>query len=78
MAPGVDTQPQPAAAQPKAANGGPVDRVKANELKENKVADRLGAQDMYIDGEKDTDWYHCTTQPVNPQRPPTRLHNLAD
>lgn len=62
MAPGVETQAQPQAPHQKAANGsdGAVDRVKANELAENKIAGRLGAQDMYIDGEKDTDWYHCT------------------
>jgi 2,4'-dihydroxyacetophenone dioxygenase len=35
-----------------------VDRVKANEIAEDKIADRLGAKDMYVDGEKDTEWYH--------------------
>lgn len=60
MAPGVDTQAQPQAPHEKNANGnGAVDRVKANEMAEDKIAGRLGAQDMYISAEKDTDWYHC-------------------
>ena len=45
----------------KAANGdGKIDRVKANELKEDKIATHLGAADTYIDAEKDTLWYHWT------------------
>lgn len=36
------------------------ERVRRNELKENKIADRLGAPDVYTDGEKDTEWYHWT------------------
>jgi 2,4'-dihydroxyacetophenone dioxygenase len=34
------------------------DRVRNNEISEMEIADRLGGKDMYIDGEKDTDWYH--------------------
>jgi hypothetical protein len=56
MAPSVDVQSAPE--QPiKSANGGrapAVDRVKANEIADDKIADRLGAKDMYIDAEKDT------------------------
>ena len=37
-----------------------VDRVKVNESKEDNIADRLGAADTYIDGEKDTCWYNWT------------------
>lgn len=36
------------------------ERVRNNELKEMDIANRLGAEDVYIDGEKDTDWYHWT------------------
>ena len=36
------------------------DRVRNNEIKEMEIADQLGGQDMYIDSEKDTDWYHWT------------------
>lgn len=36
------------------------DRVRNNELKEMEIASQLGGVDMYIDGEKDTDWYHWT------------------
>lgn len=35
-----------------------VDRVKRNEQLEDKLADEFGAPDVYIDGEKDTCWYH--------------------
>jgi len=60
MAPPAATEAAPLP-QTKSANGDETtDRVKANELKENKIADRLGAADTYIDGEKDTCWYHWT------------------
>lgn len=34
------------------------DRVRNNEIKEMEIAERLGGTDMYIDAEKDTEWYH--------------------
>ena len=36
------------------------DRVNNNEVKEDEIAERLGAADVYIDGEKDTLWYNWT------------------
>ena len=41
-------------------NQSEAERVKNNELAENKLADEYGAPDVYIDGEKDTLWYHWT------------------
>ena len=41
-------------------NGQKVDRVKQNEIKENKLAIEYGAPDVYVDGEADTCWYHWT------------------
>lgn len=35
-----------------------VARVEQEALKDLEVADRLGAPDVYIDGEKDTEWVH--------------------
>jgi hypothetical protein len=37
-----------------------IERVEAAAQKEMEVADRLGAPDVYINGEEDTDWYHWT------------------
>ncbi|KIX08472.1 uncharacterized protein Z518_03128 [Rhinocladiella mackenziei CBS 650.93] len=34
------------------------DKVRANELKELRIAETLGAEDVYIDAETDTLWYH--------------------
>ena len=39
---------------------GATDRVKKNELTENDLADKYGSPDVYIDGEKDTEWYLWT------------------
>ena len=36
------------------------ERVEGAAKKELEVADRLGAPDVYINGEEDTDWYHWT------------------
>ena len=63
MSPPVATE-SAQAPQTKAVNGNSqetIDRVKANELKENQIADKLGAADTYIDAEKDTSWYHWTS-----------------
>ena len=65
MAPPVATESAPEPVHSKAANGsGPRDfrddRVKQNEIKEDEIADKLGAADQYIDAEKDTVWYHWT------------------
>lgn len=35
-----------------------VDRVKANELVELDIANRLGAPDVYVDSEEESCWYH--------------------
>jgi 2,4'-dihydroxyacetophenone dioxygenase len=61
MAPSVAQEPI-AATQAKHSNGTSAvdDRVRNNEKKEDIIADRLGAKDMYIDGEKDTCWYNWT------------------
>ena len=53
------------------------DRVRNNELKEMEVADKLGGQDMYIDSEKDTDWYHWTGSRSS-ARPKDVLGGLCD
>ena len=58
MAPPVATESAHEPVQSKPANGATHDRVKNNEIKEDEIADRLGAADVYIDAEKDTDWYH--------------------
>lgn len=62
MAPSLETQTPQAPVQAKGTNGhaaaAPDDRVKRNELKELDIADQMGAPDVYIDGEKDTLWYH--------------------
>ena len=50
--------PQTKTAAPQ--NGGAIDRVRGNEIAEDKIADRLGAKDMYISATDDTDWYHWT------------------
>ncbi|KAJ9611418.1 hypothetical protein H2200_004602 [Cladophialophora chaetospira] len=64
MAPSVAEEsaplPQTKSANGEANGGEKIDRVKANELKENKIADHLGAADTYIDAENDTCWYHWT------------------
>lgn len=37
-----------------------VDRVKANEQKELRIAVEKGAPDVYVDSETETSWYHWT------------------
>jgi hypothetical protein len=34
------------------------DQVKANQLREREMADKLGAPDVFLDSEADTCWYH--------------------
>lgn len=61
MAPSVDTAVhQNLPAVKKNAHEGITDRVKANELKELEIADTHGGPDVYIDSDKDTEWYHWT------------------
>ena len=36
------------------------DRVRNNEISEMSIADELGGADMYVDSEKDTEWYNWT------------------
>lgn len=59
MAPSVEAIPQ-AAVQAKNIDAAPAvdDRVKRNELKELEIADQMGGEDMYVDGEVDTCWYN--------------------
>ena len=57
MAPAI-VEPQPQDTTPAPTKG--LDRVKQNELNELDLADKFGAPDVYIDGEKDTCWYHWT------------------
>lgn len=60
MAPPIATETPSTPPLGKGVNTWQDERVRNNEIKEDEVAERLGAPDTYTDGEKDTDWYHWT------------------
>ena len=61
MAPSLEMEAPTGSAMPVKADSTKVvqdDHVKQNELRELEIADRLGAPDVYIDSQNDTEWYH--------------------
>jgi len=61
MAPSLEVAAPVGSEMPSKDNSAKVivnDQVKKNEQRELEIADQLGAPDVYIDSQKNTEWYH--------------------